>query len=489
MTGSEGGSVSVTRREFLVRTGAAALLAAGPYGRIEGVVRRTVPGVGVSTRPRGSLPAEQHLFEGLTSVTDHGTVVTVPPLHHMVVTATLATGSGTAALQHARQTLESALAGLEESRLLDFRPSGLGLAVAWGLPYFRRLPSSLGDGSLPVDVAASQRNQQTTYALLDAVTFASDPPGTILEQNDVAFVFASDHLDHISEASDTLFNGPAGILFTITSIRKGFVDGRKLRAGGRSVTKQMAVQAGVPGAAQIPESAELFLGFTSTQQAALGPSVVANFETLPQVTDQWPNGYFANGTTMHLSHIFEDLVAWYDGTYAQRAGAAFSPAAGRSATPGTLTLPEGPAQVESLAQLQADVKDSGFVGHSSSMQPVSRLASTTTDNYGNTWPAGTALPQRADFNTLDNPFFFSADPKTDHMASGAAAGVHFVAYVPTSTSFAALRQAMDGQYRKTSLGAAAVHGPFNQVLRTTHRQNFLVPPRSHRSFPLAELLT
>jgi len=25
------------------------------------------------------------------------------------------------------------------------------------------------------------------------------------------------------------------------------------------------------------------------------------------------------------------------------------------------------------------------------------------------------------------------------------------------------------------------------VLRTTHRQNFLVPPREYRSFPLAEL--
>jgi hypothetical protein len=28
----------------------------------------------------------------------------------------------------------------------------------------------------------------------------------------------------------------------------------------------------------------------------------------------------------------------------------------------------------------------------------------------------------------------------------------------------------------------------NSVLRTTHRQNFLVPPRSKRSFPLVELL-
>ena len=28
----------------------------------------------------------------------------------------------------------------------------------------------------------------------------------------------------------------------------------------------------------------------------------------------------------------------------------------------------------------------------------------------------------------------------------------------------------------------------NSAMRATHRQNFLVPPRSHRSFPLAELL-
>ncbi len=28
---------------------------------------------------------------------------------------------------------------------------------------------------------------------------------------------------------------------------------------------------------------------------------------------------------------------------------------------------------------------------------------------------------------------------------------------------------------------------FNSILRTTRRQNFLVPPRAHRAFPLSEL--
>jgi hypothetical protein len=50
---------------------------------------------------------------------------------------------------------------------------------------------------------------------------------------------------------------------------------------------------------------------------------------------------------------------------------------------------------------------------------------------------------------------------------------------------------MDGRYPDgtvISIGPRSVHQGFNAVLTTTHRQNFLVPPRRHRSFPLAELL-
>ena len=122
---------------------------------------------------------------------------------------------------------KSAIAGLEDSGLLDFRPSGLGLAVAWGLPYFNLLPSALTSEWLPIDLAASQANGATTYAILNASSFASDPPGVILEQNDIAFVMASDHLDHIASAYDAIFSGPPAELMTITSIRRGFVDGQK----------------------------------------------------------------------------------------------------------------------------------------------------------------------------------------------------------------------------------------------------------------------
>ena len=224
---------------------------------------------------------------------DNRTVVTVPPLHHMVVTATLTVPISGSALQAAQSTLESTLQGLEEWGLLTFTPSGLGLAVVWGLPYFNALPGEALSQALPVDLVTSQANQQTTYAITNAITFASDPPGMILEQNDVAFVFASDTFRHIEKAFDAIFSGPPSGLMTITSTRRGFVDARQLGSNGQSLTKRMAVKAGVPGAGSIPDEAELFLGFTSTQQAALGQSVIANFESLPGVTNQWPAGYFA----------------------------------------------------------------------------------------------------------------------------------------------------------------------------------------------------
>ncbi|HJT58953.1 MAG TPA: hypothetical protein VJ761_20760 [Ktedonobacteraceae bacterium] len=50
---------------------------------------------------------------------------------------------------------------------------------------------------------------------------------------------------------------------------------------------------------------------------------------------------------------------------------------------------------------------------------------------------------------------------------------------------------MDGRYpdgKALKLKPRAYNMGFNSVLTTTHRQNFLVPPRAHRSFPLAEYL-
>ena len=78
------------------------------------------------------------------------------------------------------------------------------------------------------------------------------------------------------------------------------------------------------------------------------------------------------------------------------------------------------------------------------------------------------------------------------MVAEPAAGVHFVVFNPSSDDFHRDRLAMDGVLPDgTKLPFAAARPrrrASTRSSRTTHRQNFLVPPRRHRSFPLVELL-
>ena len=321
-------------------------------------------------------------------------------------------------------------------------------------------------------------------ALLPTRTFPSDPQDTRLEQNDVAVLLRSDRLDHIEAARKALFDDIS--LFKPTSIRRGFAGGGF--HGGKSLPQKLAVAAGVPGADLIPDGSELFLGFTSTQKAGLGPRLIANHETLGYV--DLGSGYFRNGTHMHLSHLTEDLEAWYlNFDFDERVLTAFRPGM-TQVKQGTQTVAQGPKDVSSPQLLAHQFKTTGRFGHSASIQASSRLQQDTVGDDGTMYPKGTAIPQRADFNTLDNPFSWTADPTGDKLSKEPAAGVHFVVFNPSSDDFHRNRLAMDGVLpdgTKLSVPPRTRAQGFNSILTTTHRQNFLVPPRRHRSFPLVEL--
>jgi hypothetical protein len=466
-----------TRRRLIGSAGAAALGAAGIYELVDRLG---------SAPPRPAvkqLPLEQHVLDGVRVIVQSGVRVVVPPLHHQVVTANVAVSRSPTDLKAAQSALEEVLRQLE--RTYDPTPAGLGITVAWGLPYFRRYVPRLAASHVPTDERASTTKRRRVPVLLDALRFPSDPTETILEQNEVAVLLRSDALEHIEDGAKTIFDTLGA--FAPTSIRKGFAGGGF--AGGQSLPKKMAMAAGVPGAELIPDRSELFLGFTSTQKEGLGPRRIANIETL-HYSNGGPGGYFRQGTAMHLSHIAEDLEAWYiNFDFAERAATAFRP--GLRVKEGAMTVRQGPKQVASVAQNQADYRREGRIGHSGAIQTASRLQQDVLGADGTRYRKGTAVPQRADFNTLDNPFFWSAHPDRDGMSDTAAAGVHFVAFTPTSDDFHRGRLAMDGVLpdgTKLEFTPRARGQGFNSVLRTTHRQNFLVPPRRHRSFPLVELL-
>src|SRR5262249_25754584 len=146
---------------------------------------------------------------------------------------------------------------------------------------------------------------------------------------------------------------------------------------GAGLPKRLATAAGIPGAESIPADAQLFLGFTSTQRSALGPTRIANLESLRGVTDQWPDGYFKHGTVMHLSHVFEDLEDWYRGDFLFRVWATFRPTI--IPPEGTRTLPEDATVLQTEHEVLRGLEDLGMIGHSASLQPVSRLKTPTVD--------------------------------------------------------------------------------------------------------------
>ena len=467
----------LTRRRLIGSAGAAALSAAGVYELVDRLGRAP------TRKPTYRLPPEQHLLDGVRVVVQERVRVVVPPLHHQIVTAKIGVTSDPKDLRAAQGALEETLRELE--RQYEPTPAGLGVTVAWGLPYFRRYVPGPAAQYLPLDARASKAKGKPVAAVLDAMRFPSDPKETILEQNDVAFLLRSDSLDHIADGAKELVDHLGA--FEPTSIRKGFAGGGF--QGGQSLPKKMAMAAGIPGADLILDRSELFLGFTSTQKEGLGPPRIANLETLGY-SDGGRDGYFRKGTTMHLSHIAEDLESWYiNFDFAERAATAFRP--GLDVKPGAMTVRQAPKDAVSAEQNVADYEREGRIGHSAAIQTVSRLQHDVLGADGTRYPKGTAIPHRADFNTLDNPFFWSASPDRDGMKEEPAAGVHFVVFTPTSDDFHRGRLAMDGVLpdgTKLEFTPRARGQGFNSVLTTTHRQNFLVPPRRFRSFPLAEML-
>jgi hypothetical protein len=482
------------RRTFLKRAtaiGIGGLAGRGVYDILDGIVGQPERAYAAGPVRRRQ---EQYLVDNVEVILDNGVTCAIPPLHNDVFTAKLNPKINwtMSALKSAQSRLEKALSTVEAP--YSSNAAGLTMVIGWGLPFFDGYVPSLKN-KLPVDVQLSKNSSTTQYAVLDAISFPSDPSEVKLEANDVMFKMRSDSSAILKSVESQLFDNSnssayIGDLFFLTSKRIGFL-GRGFDKV--SIAKTLAKAAKVPGADKIPDHAQLMMGFTSTQTAALGPDNIPSFETLPGVTNQFPSGYFASGCAMHLSHIYEDLETWYGADYGAQVARMFSPKTIVPEDPSTVTLRNGPGEVATKDQLENEASG-GVVGHNSALQQATRLGADVVDNYGRRRTKGTAVPLREDFNTVDNPFAWWRDSdSTEHTSPGGAAGLHFVAFVPASSKFHAARLAMDGMLPdgtnlKTKYGVDPGSAGINAALRTSHRQNYLIPPRAHRSFPLVELL-
>jgi hypothetical protein len=462
----------------MAAAGLGVLSARGIYGMLEDVVRpATAEAAAVVRRLQ-----EQYLVERVEVILDNGVTLAIPPIYNDVFTAKLKSNVTwtAAALKSAKARVENALLTVEKPYTAT--AAGLTMVIGWGLPYFREFTSGLMNTYLPAIPNTSPKQ----YAVLDAIQFPSDPATTVLEDNHVMFKIRSDSQSIVQGVEKALFedkNSGAyiGDLFDLTSKRIGFL-GRGFNQ--QSAAKRLALEAGIPGADQIPERSQLMMGFTSTQTAALAPDNLPSFETLRGVTDQWPSGYFAAGCAMHLSHLYLDIEKWYGQSYSSRVGQMFSPHTVVPSSQSTVTISNGPADVATMEQVNNEAAE-GKAGHNSLLQQATRLGADGLDNYGRLRKKGTAVPLREDFNTIDDPFAWSPATGT---TTTYKAGMHFVAFVPGHHLFHRARLAMDGHLPKGDLSLTPNEIGINGIMRASHRQNYVIPPRKNRSFPLVELL-
>ncbi len=441
--------------------------------------------VDYAKRAKVEPPLTQYELPGVTQELHNDVPVAVVPLWHAAVTARLAfTPDDRATLASAQQRLARALAEVEN--IYPLQPSGIFIQVAYGAPYFRdRIPAKLTDELMPKSALPGTEGQ---WALADSIRFPMDPDDLVLEDNEICFHFKSDYREHIEDVMRALFqpgeqllngipadNAYVGDLLTITSIRRGFA--------GRDMPRRVGKRLRIPGADKIPAGAMLFMGFTSSHVHGLAAANLPSFETLPGYTDATPDSYFAHGTAMHLSHIAIDLQRWYEFSPQERLHRMFHPR--RTETEDVLSPDQSPATSTFKAQRDEDAEQRKLVGHNEQMQFLSRVEQDTTTAYGQKLEKGTVFFLRQDFDTVENPFgFWAGGP----VSSEPRPGVHFFGFGPSAQHFERMRNEMDSQDLKAQHDLAEENLGFTKMLITTHRQNYLLPPRAHRSFPLAELL-
>jgi hypothetical protein len=312
-----------------------------------------------------------------------------------------------------------------------------------------------------------------------------------IESNDILITVRSDNSTIISDVlgwlggsnrlhgqsvtSPSLFRG----LATVTSSRAQFV--------GVSLPRNMAETHGFSYSQRINSNSPMWMGFLDQQTNGAGPAAICTFagNSSARLTTAKPGDYFDNGSIQHLSHVIEDLDQFYRLPAGSDAGEPYTervqymfrsnpiPSVGNSdqfnngGGPAYFTNRfQGTGDAAANAQAVNTFQGEHRMGHLCALQRSSRAAD------------GTPIHVRMDGPGLDNMDVpdGSAQPK-----------LQFTMFFPTAEFFRVMRVNQASLDLVSQFGVADEDNGLERFLTATRRQNFLIPPRRHRAFPLLEL--
>ena len=418
--------------------------------------------------------------------TINGVLFRFGPVHTAFLTAKLKR----APTKTDQQNLANALNTIEAT--YPFSPSGVFTFIAYGLPYFNRLTSSVVSANMPRLLSDNSR-----FALEEAVPGPTDvspknPNITKqtfnvpvkIESNDVLFTIRSDSLANIQsvvawlKGSNTL-NGQSvpspqfKTLFKFTSSRLMFLQ----KGLPHSVAKSNAL----PYLGFMNPHSPMWMGFADQQVAGSGPATITTFQgnSSASFTTTKVGDYFYDGSIQHLSHVILDLNQFYSSTepYVERCQYMFRsnpvPSTGNSnqfangGGPAFLANTfQGVNDAQANAQGNNTLQNEHRLGHLTALQRSSRAADSTPIHIRMDGPG---------FDAMDVPDG-SQQPK-----------LQFTIFMPTAAFFATLRINQASLDLAKQYSVPDIHNGIERFLTATRRQNFLVPPRAHRAFPLLEL--
>ncbi|MQA26446.1 MAG: hypothetical protein GEU94_13480, partial [Micromonosporaceae bacterium] len=321
------------RRQFLLGAGAlgAAVASLQTFGPLNPPPARREAKLSVNSGAR--LPDIQFAlddFIGAPAEIIEGVSVKFHPAHQTIITAKLTRNP----TMNDRAKLSAAFNKIEDH--YEFSEQGILSFISYGIPYFERLPGGMR-GALVSAHMPRLLEDPRRYALEEAVPAPTDVhrsnPGISkprynipvrITNDDMTFVFRSDHADHIIDVIEWLggSNRLAGkpiespgleSLIIFTSSMVSFV--------GKGITTQIARQNNLPFAPFMPPDAPIWSGFTCQQtENSSGPAEICTYlgNDTARFTTAQSGDYFDNAGAMHLSHTFLDMMHWYgvnpDGT-------------------------------------------------------------------------------------------------------------------------------------------------------------------------------
>ncbi len=265
----------------------------------------------------------------------------------------------------------------------------------------------------------------------------SDFENPTIDSFELCLHLASDHKSLLESCERRLVSALRPIL-RWRETRTGFT-GAGLPAAHQRVDGTLVE--GIPPGDHVSRSTPLFMGFKS--------ALKKNQASEDAVTI--PDGPFAQGATVAVSYMTLSLDEWYENlTYPQRIARMYSPQTSAEQVARLTT------DAESNPNLIARSIREGVIGHSQASARARRH--------------GRPLILRRDFNTVD----------------GGRAGLHFVSLQRTIADFVATRNAMNqanAQVQNPEI-TATVNNGINEFIFVRRRANYILPPRTQRSFPL-----